>query len=114
MINSIAEKLGIAAEYVVPALARYNIAECIIGLIYTIISLILFIIFMRICIKLNERKDSMDSDLWFILMLLSICATIAFSLTAIDNFGKGINIIKWIMAPEGATINYILSQIGGK
>ena len=37
VINNIAEKLGIAADYVVPALVKYNIAECIISLIWGVI-----------------------------------------------------------------------------
>ena len=113
VINNIAEKLGIAVEYVVPALVRYNIAECIIRIVYFIISLIATIIAVRFTeekIKKLKENDADDPG-YIILSLLGIAAIIFLGLITIDNFEQGIKIIKWIMAPEGATIAYILDKI---
>ena len=112
VINNIAGKLGIAVEYVVPALVKYNIAECIIKIIYFIICLIATIVSVRFTEeKIKKLKESEDDPGYIILSLLGIAAVVILGLTAIDNFEQGIKIIKWIMAPEGAAITYILDKI---
>ena len=113
VINNIAEKLGIAVNYVVPALAKYNIAECIIHLIYFVVYLIATIVSVRFASdKIKKLKESNGEDpAYIILSLLSIAAVIGLGLMMIDNFEQGLKIIKWIMAPEGATIAYILDKI---
>ena len=116
VINNIAEKLGIAVEYVVPALVKYNIANCIISLIWGIVSLIIIYISIKTIFNIFKKYDD-DADFddikindW---ILVGICCIliIIFVIVVIPSFLNGLNIIKWIMAPEGAAIAYILQSL---
>ena len=57
VINNIAEKLGIAVDYVVPALVRYNIANCIISLIWGVISIIVIYISIKTISNIFNKYD---------------------------------------------------------
>ena len=121
VINNIAEKLGITVDYVVPALAKYNIAECLIYFIAAIITFILcFLIAKATMMILDILKKSKEDDKMTNYEynsnrgLTIIIGSILFGITLIAGLiclFSSLDIVKWIMAPEGATIDYILSKI---
>ena len=123
VINNIAEKLGIAVEYVVPALVRYNIAGCIIDIMVSIIFSILSFLTVKASKKILKINDdaydngngemsrySHDSNKSGIIasgvIIFVICLIVA-----IVALLHSLSIVQWIMAPEGATIAYILDKI---
>ena len=121
VINNIAEKLGISIDYVVPALARYNIAEC---LMYFIASIIIFILCYLIAkatkmiLDIIEKSYKDEKMLEYYYnnnkSLIIIIGAVLFGITLIAGLiclFSSLDIIKWIMAPEGATIAYILDKI---
>ena len=121
VINNIAEKLGITVDYVVPALARYNIAECLIYFIAAIITFILCFLITKatkMILDIIEKsyKDEKMSDYYYnnnkslIIIMGSVLFGIALIAGLICLFCS-LDIIKWIMAPEGATIAYILQSL---
>ena len=112
IINNIAEKLGIAVEYIVPALVRYNIAEDLIHLIWATVWIIGIIITSRMSIKFyKDNKDKSSDAFENPLFVIPLICCILFIFFAIFKLADGLDIIKWIMAPEGATINYILDKV---
>lgn len=121
IINNIAEKLGIAVDYVVPALVKYNIAECLINFIAAIIIFILCYLIakatkMILAIIEKSYKDEKMSDYHYDSnkSLTIIIGSVLFGAALIAGLVclfTSLDIIKWIMAPEGATIAYILDKI---
>lgn len=78
IIDQIASKLGVAAEYIIPELARMQIAKLIIAIVASIIALAVVCVAIRKIIKyirsLNEDDDSWSGDqdtIRFSLMLFS-------------------------------------------
>lgn len=66
IIDQIASKLGVAAEYIIPEMARMQIAKLIIGIVASIIVLAVVCVAIRKIIKyirsLNEDDDSWSGD----------------------------------------------------
>ena len=121
VINNIAEKLGITVDYVVPALARYYIAECLIHFIAAIITFILCYLIVKatkmildILKKSNEDEKMSNYDYNSSKSLTIIIGSILFGVALMAGLiclFSSLSIVKWIMAPEGATIAYILDKI---
>ena len=114
IINNIAEKLGIAVEYVVPALVRYNIAECCIALLWGLVWTISFVMSFRLTKNSykeyvnREHKSFKDEPVGAI---IGGIGCILFGILSLVMLSEGMEIIKWIVAPEGAVINYVLTQL---
>ena len=121
VINEIANKLGISIENIVPCLATYNITERIAYIIAAIIFFILIGLSSKLFLTLLRSNDKDYNDDKIIsyehsanrdaiepfCSVLSGILLIAAILCLIYSLG----IIKWIFAPEGATIEYILDKI---
>lgn len=118
IINEIASKLGVAAEYIIPELARMQIAKLIIGIVASIIVLAVVCVAIRKIIKyvrsLNEDDDSWSEDQDMIRVLLMFLAgVIGFAglLAAFALYGGISELSGWIASPTAQSIEYVMGAL---
>ena len=107
IINALCEKLGVAASYLIPELARKNIAQDVVGVILCVIVLVAAIIFIVRIIKLSTEDGDFDFDIACTSLLpaaVGIIAFIIFCTTLIDLAG-------WLASPTAMAIEKITSMI---
>lgn len=108
IINTLCDKLGVAASILVPELAKKNIAQDVVGVILCGIVLVVAIIFIIRIIKLSiEEDDDFDFDIACTSLLpaaVGIIAFIIFGATLIDLAG-------WLASPTAMAIEQITNMI---
>ena len=107
IINTLCEKLGVAASYLIPELARKNIAQDVVGVILCVIVLGIAIIFIVRIIKLSTEDGDFDFDIACTSLLpaaVGIIAFIIFGATLIDLAG-------WLASPTAMAIEKITNMI---
>lgn len=113
VLNEIAKQIGVAADFVVPALVRYKIAGYAINLIWFVLLAVITFITVKTVIKITNKYDNdgriNDGDEF----IVTICGVVSvFSgVFMFLQFAEGLNIIKWLIAPEGSVINYVLEML---
>ena len=102
VINVLCEKLGTTGQYLVPELAKINIAECI---ILGIISLIIIIVSIYFLPKVWKYDNNKEYRFWIIIPITLIVAfSVAFMVALIDAIG-------WIISPTAKTISYFVNSM---
>lgn len=107
IINTLCEKLGVAASYLIPELAKKNIAQDVVGVILCVIVLGVAIIFIVRIIKLSTEDGDFDFDIACTSLLpaaVGIIAFIIFGATLIDLAG-------WLASPTAMAIEKITNMI---
>ena len=98
IINEIASKLGVTVEYIIPELAKYNIAQ---GLFMCIVTTIILIISIMLIVHCYKKDDGE-----------SVCVlTCIIIIVSIILLGVGYDLVGWIVSPTGRSIAYILNKI---
>ena len=115
IINQIAVKLGVAAEYIVPELARLKITEGIIGIASSIIVLVLVYMAITKALKYlrylndNDKRswvDKSDMQIGCIMLIAFMGIVGAFAAFA---FFDGISELSgWITSPTAKSIEYVM------
>lgn len=114
VLNEIAKQIGVAADYVVPALVRYKIAEYAINLIWFVLLAVITFITVKIIIKTTNKYNDNDkriSDGDECIVTICGVTSVFSALFMVLQFAEGLNIIKWLIAPEGSVINYVLEML---
>lgn len=118
IIDQIALKLGVAAEYIIPEMARMQIAKLIIGIVASIIVLAVVCTAIRKIIKyiksLNEDDDSWLEDQDMIrVSLMFLAGVIGFvGLLAALALFEGISELSgWIASPTAQFIEYVMKAL---
>lgn len=118
IIDQIASKLGVAAEYIIPELARMQIVKLIIGIVASIIVLAVVCTAIRKIIKyirsLNEDDDSWSEDQDMIrVSLMFLAGVIGFAgLFAALALYDGISELSgWIASPTAQSIEYVMKAL---
>lgn len=118
IIDQIASKLGVAAEYIIPELARMQIVKLIIGIVASIIVLAVVCTAIRKIIKyirsLNEDDDSWSGDqdmIRFSLMFLAGVIGFAGLFAALTLFGGISELSGWIASPTAQSIEYVMKAL---
>lgn len=116
ILNTIAEQIGVAVDYVVPALVRYNIAQCLVSLSHSVMSfVVIFIIYKFSSIKLapiaKEEVAKDEDPVVSVILLFILCGCCALIVFGVLDFYEFTKIIPWLIAPEGSVVNYVLSMI---
>lgn len=119
VIDNLANKFGIAAEYVVPELVKYKICEHLIwGILGLICFIVIFVIYKLGNKKIKElieaetdeyykrRINWMYDDIFPYTVSISIFLIIGSIFFIICIF-----VIPWLIAPTGTAINYILTLL---
>ena len=107
IINTLCDKLGVAASYLIPELAKKNIAQDVVGVILCVIVLGVAIIFIVRIIKLSTEDGDFDFDIACTSLLpaaVGIIAFIIFGVILIDLAG-------WIASPTAMAIERITEMI---
>ena len=116
ILNTIAEQIGVTVDYVVPALAKYKVAEYLTDLgrsvILLIIAYISYRIFRKAMCKYVELTDNReDTDGVEVILIISGIILFVTSLFGFLTLSDSLNIIPWLITPEGSVVNYVLSMI---
>ena len=109
IIDTLCEKLGVAANYLIPELAKKAIAQDITGIILCAVALGAIIAFVRWVIKKNTDEDGrMEGENILIICLFPIFAGAAtfglFCITLTDLTG-------WIASPTAMAVEKITGMI---
>ena len=109
IIDTLCEKLGVAASYLIPELAKKEIAQDVVGIIMCALALGMVIIFVRWAIKKNTDEDGdMDAEnIFFMCMFPIIAGVIAFSMLCTIS----IELAGWLASPTAMAIEKITRMI---
>lgn len=112
IIDAMCEKLGVAGKYLIPELARKNIAQDVVGIVICVIALCMITAFVRWAIKKNTDEDGcMDGESIFFLCVFPVIAGVivfvVFWITLDDLAG-------WLASPTAMAIEQITVKIKAK
>ena len=108
IINTLCEKLGVAANYLIPELAKKNIAQDVVGIILCVLALVVEIAFIRWTIK---KSTDEDGDVDFDGACFCIIPGIACVITFIAFCSIAYNLAGWIASPTAMAIEKIIGMI---
>lgn len=118
IIDQIASRLGVAAEYIIPEMARMQIAKIIIGIVASIIVLAVVCVAIRKIIKyirsLNEDDNSWSEDqdmIRFLLMLLAGVIGFVGLFAALALYDGISELSGWIASPTAQSIEYVMKAL---
>lgn len=118
IIDQIASKLGVAAKYIIPELARMEIAQCIVGIVASASTLVVALVVITKAVK-NLRQASEDDRLsWsdkgdrqilciiiiFIAGIIGFAAALMFSVETSELCG-------WLVSPTAKSIEYVMGAL---
>lgn len=109
IINALCEKLGVGATYLIPELAKKNIAQDVVSIVICVIALFMITAFVRWAIKKNtDENGCMDGESVFFLCILpvfvGVIVFVVFWITLGDLAG-------WIASPTASAVKEITSMI---
>ena len=115
IINALCEKLGVAADILVPEMARYYIARlAFLTLIETIIAIILAIVCARIMKWILSETDAdwydwSDKAIW--IFLANMIPGILLLFLLVSACSNAADLIGWIASPTASAVREITSLI---
>ena len=112
IINTLCEKLGVAANILVPELAKYNIARLVFQTaIYTVMAIAVAIFITKIVkFVMSNDEDDFDDKAFqlFLVEFIPIVIFVIFFGLAVSN---ATNLIGWIASPTASAVKEITSII---
>ena len=122
IINQISSKLGVAAEYIIPELARMRIAQSIVGIMANVSALAVAWVVITKAVKYlrqlyeNDTLDWSDKEdikiLCTILIFITIFITTVIGIgTAVDFFNGIIELSGWLASPTAKSIEYVMRAL---
>lgn len=115
IINTLCEKLGVAASVLVPEMAKYNIARlAFLTVVYTIIAVVMAVIVAKLVKWILDNGDNEDVD-WEDMGLFIFLACLIPGLVMVILTGCAIasatDLIGWIASPTASAVKEITSMI---
>ena len=118
IIDQIASKLGVAAEYIIPELARMSIAQSIVGIMANVSVLAVAWVVITKAVKYlrqldeNDTLDWSDKDDMKILCTILILITTAIGIGTAVAFFNGISELSgWLASPTAKSIEYVMRAL---
>ena len=112
IINTLCEKLGVAASVLVPELAKYNIARLT---FLTAVQTILVVVMVVIIVKLVKwslgDKDADWEDKTFSVFLTCLLPVITIVILTFCVVASATDLIGWIASPTASAVKEITSMI---
>lgn len=116
IINTLCEKLGVAANVLVPEMARYYIARLVfLTLVETIFAIIVAIVFAKIMKRLLSNTDTEDTDLWdrtMTIFFADLIPGILLIILVLSALSGATDLIGWIASPTASAVREITRLIG--
>ena len=118
IVNQIASKLGVAAEYIIPELARMQIAQSIVGIVMSAIVLVVACVVITKAIKYLRQLGENDSPWWSDKEDTKIlCTIVIFIMSFIGiamafTFFNGVSELSgWMASPTAKSIEYVMRAL---
>ena len=105
VINNLSNKLGVAADLLIPEMAKMHIMQDAFILVVFGLMFIISLIFIPIAVKYDKKQWD---TCWGMLPISS--AIVSFLIIVCD----GIQLMKWIAAPNIMAMETILNLVGGR
>lgn len=108
IVDQIAEKLGVAAEYIIPELARMQIVQTAMVLVLSIV----FSVALAITIKkvqANKPEDKYDID--FAGTAITMFAVFALVISLVVIASSACELSGWLASPTAKSIEYVMRAL---
>ena len=105
MIEGLCEKLGTTAQYLIPELAKMNIA---INLYRVIVYSVIVALFVFLSIRTTKSIEDKYDDFHTRLVTAFMIVGVIFALLTI---GSGCDLVRWIASPTAAAVTSILNKL---
>ena len=112
IINTLCEKLGVAANILVPEMARYNIARlAFLTVMYGILAVVLTRIIARL-VKYCLTSENVDDDERVIsIFLTNLLPGLVLVALVVCTISSATDLIGWIASPTASAVKEITSMI---
>lgn len=112
IINTLCEKLGVAADILVPEMARYYIARLtFLTLTDTIIAIILAIVLARIAKRILAETDADLGDRLITIFIVGLVPGAILIFLLVSALSGAADLIGWIASPTASAVREITSLI---
>ena len=118
IIDQIASKLGVAAEYIIPELARMRIAQSIVGIMANVSALAVAWVVITKAVKYLRQLDENDTldwsdkeDIKILCTILIFITTFIVIGTAVAFFDGIIELSGWLASPTAKSIEYVMRAL---
>lgn len=118
IIDQISSKLGVAAEYIIPELARMQIAQRIVGIVANLSVLVIAWLVITKAVKYiiqlaeNDRLDYSEKDDMEILCTILILIVIVIGMVMAVALFNGISELSgWLASPTAKSIEYVMGAL---
>ena len=109
IIDALCDKLGVAATYLIPELAKKNIAQDVVSIVICVIVLFMITAFVCWVIKKNTDKDGcMDGESVFFLCIFPVFAGVIVFIVFWITLG---DLAGWLASPTAMAIEKITGMI---
>ena len=109
IINALCEKLDVGATYLIPELAKKNIAQDVVSIVICVVALFMIAMFVRWAIKTNtDENGCMDGESVFFLCIFPV----VLGLLTFGVFWSTLSdIAGWLASPTAMAIEKITGMI---
>ena len=113
IINTLCEKLGVAASVLVPELAKYNIARlCFLTAVLTILAVIMIAVVVKLVKwSLGNAEDEDWDEKGMAVFLTCIIPGLAMAFLTGCAISSATDLIGWIASPTASAVKEITSMI---
>ena len=112
IINTLCEKLGVAANILVPELAKYNIARlAFLTVVQTILAVIMAVIVVKLVKRCLSEEDMDWDDKALSIFLTNIIPGLALLFLVCFAISSATDLIGWIVSPTASAVKEITSMI---
>jgi hypothetical protein len=112
IINTLCEKLGVAASVLVPELAKYNIARLtFLTVVQTILAVVMAVIVVKLVKWCLSDEDADWEDKALGIFMTNIIPGIALLVLIYFAIGSATDLIGWIASPTASAVKEITSMI---
>lgn len=112
IINTLCEKLGVAASVLVPELAKYNIARlAFLTVVQTILAVVMVVIIVKLVKWSLGNKDADWEDKAFLVFFTCLLPVIVIVILTCCAIASATDLIGWIASPTASAVKEITSMI---
>ena len=118
IIDQIASKLGVAAEYIIPELARMRIAQSIVGIVANVSVLAVAWVVITKAVKYLRQLGENDTLDWSDKEDMKILCTILIFITTVIGIGTAVaffyrisDFSGWLASPTAKSIEYVMRAL---